>query len=229
MRLQFVSGLMLIIAALPPQLSLAQSVKTSAPVMAADTARALQSVSKLPHVIFHPGEPDYPEMLAKNGVQGIVTLEINLSKEGKVKAARIIGSSRSAALDENALAFAKDGWLLPDNGLKYFEGLYSLNIIFVRDTVLTINKKTCADFNTDYRYFRFIRPAGNNKDIGAFELLANIFTVQLIKTQGAVGSLKFVKAVDAINEDTIQACAKKPKELLVKTYVKAAQKHGIKF
>lgn len=217
------------IAVLPAHYALAQIAKKPLAASAGMNMSAIAPVSKLPHVLLHPGDHFYSDLLAKNGVQGTVILEISLSKEGKVKVARVIGSSKSAELDKNALAFANDGWMLPDNGLKYFEGSYSLNIVFVRDTILTINKKTCADFNTDFRYFRFIRPTGSVKDIGALGLMANIFTVQLMSTQGADGTLKFVKSLDAINNDTIQTCAKKPSELLVKTYAKAAQRRGIKF
>lgn len=193
-------------------------------------AHALMPASKLPHALIYPGDRFYPEALAKRGVQGTTTLEIRLSKEGRVLAARVIDGSQSNDLDKYALDYAKNpAWKLPENGLKYFEGVYSLNIVFIRDSVLTINSKTCADFNVDLAYFRRTRPGESTKNLGAFELLANIFTVQLMKNQGAEGTLKFVKSVDAIHAETIRACAKKPTALLVKSYVTAAQRKGIKF
>ena len=83
--------------------------------------------------------------------------------------------------------------------------------------------------NTDLAYFRTIHGNQSTKNFGVLELIANISTVQLMKNQGADGALKFVKSVEAINQETIYACVKKPAELFVKTYAKATKKHGIKF
>ncbi|MGH8049313.1 MAG: TonB family protein [Arenimonas sp.] len=205
------------------------STKSSTSQPHVKTSAALQA-NKLPHRLIYPGDLFYPEALAKEGVQGEVLLEIKLSKEGKASAAEIISSSKSAKLDRYALDFVNTGnYILPDNGLKYFEGNYSLNLVFVRDSILTVNSKTCADLNTDLRYFRSVRPNDNIKNLGAFELMAGLFTVQLMKNQGSGGTLKFVKAVDAINADTGNTCNRKPADLFVKTYVNSAKKRGIKF
>lgn len=191
---------------------------------------SIQAVNKLPHAIIYPGDVYYSGALANNGVQGSVTLEVRLSKTGAASATKIINSSKSVELDKNALDFVNDEkWKLPDNGLKYFEGIYFLNIIFRKDSVLTINNKTCADFNIDLAYFRNTQPDESTKNLAAFELIAGIFSVQLVKTQSADVTLKFVKSVDAINGDTILACKKKPDELFVKNYVNASKHHGIKF
>ena len=188
------------------------------------------SNNKLPHQLVHPGDLFYPEAQAKKGLQGEVTLEINLSKAGRATTVRVLISSKSVELDKNALALINTGyWKLPENGLKYYAGVYTINVIFLRDSVLTINTKTCADFNTDLTYFRSVHGKKSTKNFGALELIANVSTVQLMKNQGADGALKFVKSVDAINNDTINICAEKPTELFVKTYAKATKKHGIKF
>ncbi|MEO8002237.1 MAG: TonB family protein, partial [Arenimonas sp.] len=186
--------------------------------------------ARLPHQLIYPGDAFYPDALAKSGVQGEVRLEIKLSSEGKASVVKMLSNSKSAELDKNAINFVNTGYYkLPDNGLKYFEGNYSLNIVFIRDSVLTINAKTCADFNTDLAYFRSTRSGETMKNLGIFELVTGIFTVQLMKSQGADGTLKFVKAVDVINSDIVAACAKKPAELFIKTYVGVAKKRGIKF
>ncbi len=204
-------------------------LKAAIPTAGTKMPAALSS-NKLPHQLIHPGDLFYPEAQAKKGLQGEVILEIALSKAGKATTVKVFTSSKSAELDKNALTFVNTGyWKLPENGLKYNEGIYFLNVIFLRDSVLTINAKTCVDFNTDLKYFRTIHANESTKNFGALELIANISTVQLIKNQGANGALKFVKSIDAINNDTINACAKKPEELFVKTYTKATKKHGIKF
>lgn len=186
--------------------------------------------NKLPHQLVHPGDLFYPQAQAKKGLQGEVTLEINLSKAGKATTVKVLITSKSVELDKNALALVNTGyWKLPENGLKYYAGVYTLNVIFLRDSVLTINTKTCADFNTDLTYFRSVHGKKSTKNFGALELIANVSTVQLMKNQGADGALKFVKSLDAINNDTINMCAKKPTELFVKTYAKATKKRGIKF
>lgn len=220
----------LLLAAMPVNYLQAQAELTSAISAVGTKLPAAASINKLPHQLIHPGDLFYPEAQAKKGLQGEVTLEIHLSKAGKATTVKVLTSSKSAELDKNALAFVNTGyWKLPENGLKYYEGAYFLNVIFLRDSVLTINKKTCADFNTDLKYFRTIHANENTKHFGALELIANISTVQLMKNQGANGALKFVKSVEAINNDTINACNKKPVELFVKTYAKATKKHGIRF
>lgn len=131
--------------------------------------------NKLPHKLIYPGDLFYPEALAKEGVQGQAVLEVILSKDGKASAAKTIGSSGSAKLDRYALDYVNTGYYtLPDKGLKYFEGVYSLNLIFQRDSILTINAKTCADFNTDVRYFRMARAGDAIENLGAFELIAGV-------------------------------------------------------
>lgn len=222
--------LVLFLTTAMPSASLqAQAVSKPSPLSTNAKATVANS-SKLPHQLVYPGDLFYPDALAKTGAQGEVRLEIRLSKEGRATAARVITSSKSVELDKQAISLVNTGnYKLPDNGLKYFEGLYTLNIIFIRDSVLTINSKTCADLNTDVAYFRSVRPGESTKNLGAFELVAGIFTVQLMKNQGSTGTLKFVKAIADIEGDTIGACAKKPRALFIKTYVDAAKKRGIRF
>ena len=196
----------------------------------ATSVPANEIANKLPHQLLHPGDFFYPEALAKKGIQGEVVLNVILSKDGRISVTKITTSSQSSELDKNALNFVNTGYYkLPDKGIKYFEGSYSLSIIFLRDTVLTLNDKTCADFNADIAYFRSINPKLNIKKLGALELVAGIFTVQLMKGQGSSGTLKFVSSVDAINKDSAAACARRPAEAFIKTYVSAAKKNGIKF
>ncbi len=222
---------LLLMTVVMPAKCLQAKIQSKSVVSAAGTKVPVAiSTNKLPHQLVHPGDLFYPEAQAKKGLQGEVTLEINLSKAGKATTVKVLTTSKSVELDKNALAFVNTGyWKLPENGLKYYEGVYTLNIIFLRDSVLTINKKTCADFNTDLTYFRTTHGNKSTKNFGALELIANISTVQLMKNQGADGALKFVKSVDAINNETINACAKNPAELFVKAYAKATKKHGIKF
>ncbi len=219
-----------LIAVMPVKLLQAQEKPKSEAPVAGASVLAAKPINKLPHHLIHPGDLFYPDLLAKKGVQGVVTLQVKLSNTGKATAAKVIISSKSVELDRNALAFVKNGyWKLPENGLKYHEGAYSLPVIFLKDTVLTINKKTCADFNTDLGYFRSVRPADNTKNLGAFELVANVMTMQLMKNHAADEALNFVKSIDAINSNTAKACANKPSELFVKTYVKVSAQHNIKF
>lgn len=227
---RYVALVLFVLAGMPAGFPQAQDkTKPETPVAGASVLVA-KATNKLPHHLIHPGDLFYPELLANKGVQGIVTLQVRLSSTGKATAAKVVISSKSSELDRNALAFVQNGyWKLPDNGLKYNEGAYTLPVIFLRDTVLTINKKTCADFNTDLGYFRSVRPGENTKNLGAFELIANVMTMQLMQNHAADETLKFVKAVDAINGNTAKACAKKPSELFVKTYVNVSRQHNIKF
>lgn len=229
MRVKFFFAVLMLVL-MPAQYLQAKTEAKAAIPAAGMKIPAAQPSNKLPHQLIHPGDLFYPEAQAKKGLQGEVVLEMHLSKAGRATSVKVFTTSKSAELDKNALTFVNTGyWKLPENGLKYNEGVYFLNVIFLRDSVLTINAKTCADFNTDLKYFRYIHANESTKNFGALELIANISTVQLMKNQGANGALKFVKSVESINKDTISTCAKKPAELFVKAYAKATKKHGIKF
>ena len=179
-----------------------------------------------------PGDIFDPEELAKSGVQGEVKLDIVLSAEGKLLSAKIVGSSRSDELDKNAMAYANaegEKWILPESHPKGEDAHYLLSLVFFRDSVLTINLKTCAELNTDLGYYRKTNPDGEDGNVASLELIASLFTVQLMKTRGAGEALKYANSLDAINDDTIRACSEKPDARVMETYVKSAKTHKIRF
>jgi len=210
-----------------------KDIKTEAAMAGAETpamVTAAKPVNRLPHKLIYPGDPLYSVELAKTGVQGEVKIELVLSTEGKLLSSEIIASSLSAELDKNALAYVNgQSWKLPEALSKESETRYLLSVIFNRDSVLTINLKTCAELGTDLAYFRTVRPQDHAKNVASLELIASLFTVQLIKTRDAAEALKYAEALEAITDDAIAACKAKPDALLIETYVNAARARGIKF
>lgn len=201
-------------------------------VIARPPVPVAKPVDRLPHRMFKPGTIYYPDELAKSGVQGEVKLDIVLSAEGKMLSAKIVGSSNSQELDKNALSYANaegEKWTLPENHPKGEEAHYLLSLVFLRDSVLTINLKSCAELNTDLDYFRKTNPEGEPGKVASLELIASLFTVQLMKTRGAAEALKYANSLDAINDDTIRACADKPDVRVIEAYVKAAKNYKIRF
>jgi len=229
MRANVFFASMLMVAASSP-LAMAQARKNQATPMPAAKVPTLIQANRLPHKIIYPGDIFYPAVLGKSGVQGEVGLELAFSSDGKLQTSKITKSSKSIELDKNALALVNNEvWKLPENTWKDSRGIYSLNVIFLKDSILNINKKTCADFNIDLKYFQLVRPGGDYRDLGAFELIAGMFTVQLMKNRGADGTMKYVQSAQAINRETILACAARPTELFVKTYARSASHQGVKF
>ena len=170
-------------------------------------------VDRLPHQLFHPGDIYYPAELAKSGVQGEVKLDIVLSADGKLLSAKIVDSSKSDELDKNALSYVNavgEKWTLPENHPMGEKAHYLLSIVFTRDSVMNINLKTCAELNTDLSYFRSTNPDEEARKVASLELIASLFTVQLIKTRGAAEALKYAQSIDAISDDTIRSCQEKP-------------------
>lgn len=189
-------------------------------------------VDRLPHKLIQPGDIYYPVELAKTGVQGEVKLDIELSPEGKLLSAKIVASSRSDELDKNALSYVNadlGDWTLPETHPKGKRAHYLLSIVFNRDSVLSINLKTCAELIVDLAYLRAAHPEDETKNIASLELIASLFTVQLIKTRGAQEALKYANALDAINEDTLRICMEKPDDRVIETYVKTAKNYKIRF
>ena len=224
-------------AAVEPKAVETKAVETKAEtgitgVVARPPFPVAKPVDRLPHKMFKPGDIYYPEELAKSGVQGEVKLDIVLSAEGELLSAKIVDSSRSDELDKNAMAYANaegEKWALPENHPKGESAHYLLSLVFMRDSILTINLKTCAELNTDLSYFRSKRPDEDVRKVASLELIASLFTVQLIKTRGADEALKFAQSLAAINDDTIRACSEKPDARVMETYVKSAKTHKIRF
>jgi TonB family protein len=190
----------------------------------------LRASNKLPHVIIIPGNPYYSAALAATGVQGEVQLELQLSKAGYVQSAKIMRSSKSAELDKQALAFSKtQTWPAAEMRLVNASDIHQLNIIFLKDSTTSINSKTCADFNIDLKYFQSINATSEPHEMAALKMLGRLFSERLIKNADAEKTLQYVKKIKNIELDSVHACGKNPKALLLKTYIQAANKNGIKF
>jgi TonB family protein len=209
--------------------NLSAAVKTHLPKTNAHFP-VIQTEKKLPNKLLLPGDKFYPEAFAKIGLQGEVKFQLELSPLGKIMTIKILSSSKSPALDEKASAFIKDPeWKLPDNFPNQVPRVYTLKLIFLKDSPEQIDKKTCADFNVDLKYFRSVNPNAEISKVGAFDVISNLFTVSLMKTQGGDKALSYVRARNKIAEQTAQACATQPNDLLLKTYVKFAKKNGVVF
>jgi TonB family protein len=190
----------------------------------------IQTEKKVPNTILLPGNKFYPEALSNIGIQGEVKLQLELSTAGKLMSMKILNGSKSPALDEKAQAFMKSSdWKLPDNFPNHVPRVYTQKIIFLKDASSTIDKKTCADFTIDAKYFRSVYPNTHISRVGALDVISGLFTVNLIKTAGGDKALSYVRKRNKISDEAAAACAKYPKNLLLKTYINAANKNGIKF
>ncbi len=230
MRPRAIPALIAVIAMLSMPVSAQNEPKAKQAATEASMPVVSQMLGKLPPKFIYPGDGYYSAELAKTGVQGEVKLELEVTKEKKLLSVNIVASSQSSELDANAVEYVKsENWKFPVEREQEADTRYSFSILFSRDSILTINTKSCADFNTDLDYVHTIRPDDQSNNVAALELIASIYTVQLIKTQGAAEALKYAKAVKAIRTDTINACRVKPDALLIETYVKAARSYDIKF
>ncbi len=190
----------------------------------------LRASNKLPHTIIIPGNEYYPVALAAKGVQGEVQLEVQLSKAGYVQGSKIIRSSKSAELDKQALAFAKtQSWPATEMRQVNASDIHQWNIIFLKDSTTSINSKTCADFNIDLKYFQSVNATSAPHEMAALKMLGRLFSERLIKNADAEKTLSYVKKIKGIERDSVQACAKNPNAMLLKTYIQAANKNGVKF
>jgi TonB family protein len=190
----------------------------------------IQTEKKLPHKIFLAGDHYYPIAFSRIGVQGETKLQLEFSEAGKIIASRMLSSSKSPALDEKALSYVRGAdWKLPENFALSAPHIYTLNIIFLKDSAETIDKKTCADFNIDMGYFRSVYPNAQVDNVGALSVISNLFTVNLMKNQSSEKTLSYVRARNKIGEQVVKTCAANPKARLLKTYVNIAEKNGIKF
>lgn len=123
--------------------------------------------------VLEPGSSNYPADLAATGAQGAVKIRSKVASDGRLTDAQVETSSKSAPLDELAIAYANKLRIKSPaeaNGAQ--EAI--LQVTFARDTTFTILKKTCAEFNADLAFARGLDPAATAGSLRGYRLALGI-------------------------------------------------------
>jgi len=123
--------------------------------------------------VLEPGSSSYPADLAATGAQGTVKIRSTIAPDGRLIEARVETSSKSTQLDELAIGYSNKLKIKsPAEAKGAREAL--LEVTFARDTVDTILKKTCAEFNTDLAFARGLDPAATAGDLRGYRLVSGM-------------------------------------------------------
>ena len=161
----------------------------------------------------------YPEGAAARGVQGTVTIHVELSPEGVFSNPILHESSRSDELDAAAMALApRLKYTPPDAGAALPPELL-VPIEFRKDTLDTLGAKTCTDYNVDAAYFAETFPELPLSDMPVFDLVIGVlaFRVEARRRED------LAKVLPQIRQDMIEACRDAPASRFVEHALKAIE------
>src|SRR5258708_3147611 len=96
--------------------------------------------------VLEPGTSNYPADLAATGAQGSVRIQSKVGTDGRLVDAQVATSSNSAQLDDLAIAYVNKQRIRSPAEIHGAQEVV-VQVTFSRDTIYTILKKTCAEFN----------------------------------------------------------------------------------
>jgi TonB family protein len=159
------------------------------------------------------GDSRYPSELADKGVQGDALIHAKVQADGRLVEPTLARSSHSDALDQSALQIAATMGFQPAKGQEV-EREIEFKVVFVRDTLETVVKKSCAEFNTDLAYYQSTYPERKAGDMPVFKLS----TGAIIALRGF--ELERIKRLKAMPDAVAAACAKDPQAKFFEQVVK---------
>lgn len=166
-----------------------------------DTPRRLDPVTVL------AGTPNYPSGAAERGVQGTTVLEAELTDGGSFTAPRVRESSGSPVLDEAASALLLRLRIAPGTALPVPQpGTVLVPVAFRKDTLASLQSKSCADFNRDAAYFTTAFPQRSLRDMPVFD----VATAALVAAVPVARQVTLARELTDIQRGVIADCADKP-------------------
>jgi len=206
--------------ALLPAISVAEEPAASSP-----SASLANPPIQVRAVSLRPSDEGYPPELAAKGVQGTTELLITLAPDGSPREVVVQSSSRSPELDRAAVAVAKGlGFKSKDPANPI--AVVLVPVEFLRDSLVTLSKKTCQEFNVDLDYFKSAFPELDTRKMPVVNM-----TVGSYVSYGIVGlsqdrTLAYVKRVEAAAKGIAEACAKEPEAGYIKTFTRLVKEAG---
>lgn len=160
-------------------------------------------------------EPAYSDAERFAGVQGNVTVRGMVQPDGTIADVAVAESSRSAVLDENALAAVRQWTFLPVE----VAVPYQVEIEYRKDDLNTLATKTCADLNVDVAYFRQAFPELPVSDMPLKDVLTGLMLV--MSPRGV--SLENFRRASAAYDQTVEWCATRSDEVMLERYLRFAR------
>jgi protein TonB len=210
----------LLAIALLPGLAVAEEPAASAPHSSPSappvTVRA---------VSLRPADEGYPPELAAKGIQGTAELLLKLGPDGSPTDVTVQSSSRSPDLDQPAIAVAKGlSFKAKDPANPVVQVLVPIE--FLRDSLTTLPKKTCQEFNVDLAWFKATFPELEVRKMPVVNM-----TVGSYVSYGIVGlsqdkALAYMKRVEQAAKGIVEACAKDPEAGYITIFTRLVKEAG---
>lgn len=205
----------------------AQQDETPAAPASTASAPAAPALQKLRKQSLRPGGEAYPVALADQGVQGTAEVLVKISAEGHVADASLYATSRSAALDELALAYARAlRFRAPANAASAPLPSVIVPVEFLRDSTDQLHTKTCAQFNVDVAYFKATFPETDPRRMTVINLTTGLLLVGSMARQVGSDTVTQARKLNAAGNGVVVGCAAAPQENFLKLFVELAKQAG---
>ncbi|MBB6136237.1 TonB family protein [Massilia aurea] len=170
--------------------------------LAPQSVAAQATVPAWREITIYASDASYPQALVRQGVQGMVAIELTPGTRGRKAAATVRASSRSADLDALALGMAKRLDIAGADGAP--SGMVTYG--FRKDHPSTIATKTCADLNVDVAYHSATFPERSLRELPVFYESVG----KLIYSFQREGEHRTFPPADTLFDATLAGCARTP-------------------
>jgi len=198
----------------------------AAPEPAASAPSATRVV-RLKAQSLRPGDTAYPAALAEQGVQGTAEVLVRIAPDGTPADVSLHATSRSAALDEQALAYVRGlrfgaragagSGALPD---------VIVPVEFLRDTIEALQAKTCAEFNIDKAYFKAAFPEIEASRMPVVRMTTGMLLLAGLPRQGGDALVAQARQLNAAAAGIASACEADPQANYLKRFVELVKQAG---
>jgi TonB family protein len=156
---------------------------------------------------------DYAEASRAAGHQGVAVVKATIGGGGEVLTPQVVESSGAPELDAAALA-AVGRWRFEPGRDANGQGLevpVEVKISFVKDSVDTVARKTCADFVTDASWFAQTFPGHKRAEMPLYSMASQLYVNgTMAKGMPIEVTLKIAKRLPVAFDQTYIACAANP-------------------
>jgi TonB family protein len=197
----------------------------------AASAPAAQPMARVRTVSLRPADAAYPEALHRQGVQGLVEVRATLGADGKPTDLAVLNSSRSQALDDAGLALVKRlqfAVKAPAEGASSPAIPNATQVVvpveFLRDSLGTLGKKTCAEFGVDLAYHRATFPEQQEDDMSVIKMTIGAMFLGGAQRAGPGQLVALAKKSKSAARGIAGACATSPERLFLEQFKELMEK-----
>lgn len=161
--------------------------------------------------------PEYPVSEWEAGHHGFLTATGTVQPDGTITDVAISESSGAPGMDDATLAALRQWRFTPVEA----PTPYSVRFEFRRDTLSTLDQKTCAHLTADIAWFRERNPDTSIREMPLNHLSIGIFTVFAMREPGGVSAARLRRLTEAY-EQTAAYCEDHPRELYLRRFQRIA-------